>query len=99
MGELAWVRSHVERCMQEMWSDACLETDDDGDYRFRSETGLGGIRVSAGDPIVVSVCIMAAAGLRSSLGLLKEVNDLNTRLRTAMVSLSHGHVIVEQSMA
>ena len=77
MGELDWIRSHVERCMQEVWADAHLERDEDGDYRFRSATGPGWIRINGADPVVVLVCVMAAVELRPSLALLKEINELN----------------------
>ena len=41
MTELLWVRSHVERLLQDEW-DACrVAADDDGDYPFRRGTAAG----------------------------------------------------------
>ena len=39
------VRSHVERCLQDIWEVRRLEQDDDGDYPFRTKSCLGWVRV------------------------------------------------------
>lgn len=89
MGQMDWLRSHVERCMQGIWDDADLEVDEDGDYPFASRTGMGWIRVSDGRPRTVSVTVMAVTGLRSTAALLREINHITGRARGLVQALDY----------
>ena len=98
MEQIAWLRSHVERCMQMVWDDADLETDGDGDYGFRSDSCLGWIRISEQRPLIVTVYAWAATGLKSSAKLLREVNEINGQARGPKIYLIGECVIVEQAV-
>jgi hypothetical protein len=91
------VRSHVERCLHEIWQTPNLVRDGDGDYPFRSETAACwvGIDTSA-KPWVVNVFAHAAFGVVGNVKALREVNELNGRTRTASVFWRGGVVIVQQ---
>lgn len=94
MTEMVWLRSHVERCLQHVWENASLEVDEDGDYRFRSESGMGWVSIDDGRPPMVTLWVMAVTGVKSSAGLLREINEINGRSCAAQAILSCGNVIV-----
>lgn len=91
---LTMLRSHVERCLQDIWDTRELVVDGDGDYPFRQGTAMGWVSVVAGPPPSVRVFAHAAHGLRRTAKLLGEVNDLNARSRWAKVAFAHGIVQV-----
>ena len=87
--------------MQEAWADPHLERDEDGDSRFRflARRGWAGSGSTVGIPWWCGCLSLAAAELRSSLALLKELNDLNARSRVPPWCISTWcTVIVEQSL-
>lgn len=91
---LVMLRSHVERCLQDIWGTRELVTDVDEDYPYREGTAMAWVSVVAGPPPSVRVFAHAAYGLRRSAKLLGEVNDLNARSRWAKVAFAHGIVQV-----
>jgi hypothetical protein len=96
MGEMTLVRSHVERCLQDIWDQCRVHRDHDGDYPFTNGTASGFVRIDRGDPVVIRVWAFAVVGIERSGKLLKELNDINARCRTASVTWHHGAVIVSQ---
>jgi hypothetical protein len=98
MGELAWIRSHVERCLQDTGGGGELVIDDDGDYPFRWGTAGGWFRVEPTPPHCLRVFAHAAYGVRRSAKLLAELNDVNVRTATAHVYFDKCYVVVEQTM-
>lgn len=91
---LMHLRSHVERCLQDVWNTHDLVVDDDGDYPFRRGTAVGWVSVRRALPLRVSVFAHAAYELRRSALLLEEINDLNSAARWAKIALDDGVVLV-----
>ncbi len=87
-------RSHVERCLQDIWEVQRVEQDADGDYPFQTKSGVGWVRVEQCRPVLVRVFAHAAYQVKRSAALLKELNALNARSRLATVSWSDGAVAV-----
>lgn len=100
MSELVWVRSHVERLLQDEW-DACrVHPDDDGDYGFRNGTAACWVSVLASEPVMVRVFAHAAHSIKASAKLFREINDINNRLLSAQVVWGHnGVVLVSQTVS
>ncbi len=95
---VAMLRSHVERCLQEIWSDPSIDVDDDGDYPFRCETAACWVSVlDDGDPSV-RVFAHAAHDVPRSARMLGELNELNSRSRWAKISWRHGVVLVDLAL-
>jgi hypothetical protein len=92
------VRSHVERCLQDIWDVRVAELDDEGDYPFRTKACVGWVRVEPQQPVLVRVFIHAAYGVKPSAALLKEINALNARSRLATVSWLAGVVGVHSAL-
>lgn len=93
-----WLRSHVERCLQDVWDVCRVVADGDGQYPFRFGTAGGFVAVEAGDPPVVRVWAEAVTGTRRTARLLIEINEVNARSRTAHAFFDHGSVVVEQAL-
>ena len=98
MGEMKLVRSHVERCLQEVWDVCRVKTDPDGDYPFSHGTAACFVRIERGDPILVRVFAYAVVGVNRSAKLLTELNDIAGRCRTVSLIWSDDAVIVSQVM-
>jgi hypothetical protein len=98
MGEMKLARSHVERCLQDIWGVCRVKKDCDGDYPFTHGTAIGFVRIEPGDPVVVRVFAYAVTDVARSGKLLAELNDINGRCRTVSTSWSRDAVIVEQVM-
>jgi hypothetical protein len=92
------VRSHVERCLQDIWDVRVPELDDEGDYPFRSKACVGWVRVEPQHPVLVRVFSHAAYDVKGSAALLREINTLNARSRLATVSWSAGVVGVHSAL-
>lgn len=92
--DLTMLRSHVERCLQDIWDVKDVPLDDDGDYPFRFGTAACWVRVLPGQIPGVRVFATSAFGVRSSAKLLGELNDLNTRSGWVKVGLIGGVVQV-----
>ena len=97
MTERLWIRSHVERLLQDEWGVCRVESDDDGDYPFRDGTAACWVAV-LDDPPVVRVFAHAARGLRPSLKLHTELNDIQRRALSAAIMLQDDVVIVQQTL-
>lgn len=98
MDEKVWFRSHVERCLQQVWTEPRVQPDEDGDYPFRWGSALGWVAIDEEEPLL-RVWAYAAAGLRRSAKLLGEINDINLRSRSVHVVLSGHYAIVRQAMS
>ncbi|HEY8302139.1 MAG TPA: hypothetical protein VIG48_09580 [Jatrophihabitans sp.] len=99
MSEMVWVRSHVERLLQDEWSVCRVEADRDGDYPFRNGTAACWVRlIDAGEPLV-RVFAHAACGVRRSVKLLTELNDIQNRALTTSVMLTDGCVVIAQTVS
>jgi hypothetical protein len=92
-----FVRSHVERCLQEVFETCHVLQDDDGDYPFVCGTSACFVRV-AHDGHDVHVVAIAADKLRSSCKLLTEINEINLSLRAARVQLAVRQLQVVQAL-
>jgi hypothetical protein len=93
-----WLRSHVERCLQDIWDLCRVVADDDGDYPFRFGTAAGFVRINKGSPTMVRVWAIAAMSVPRSAKLLGELNDINVRNRSAWTTWSDGLIVVEQAL-
>jgi hypothetical protein len=92
-----FVRSHVERCLADMLGACRVPADQDGDYFFRSGSAACYVRVEDQDPVIVRVFAIAATGVSRSAKLLVEINEVNTRSRSAWVTWAAGQVVVSQA--
>ena len=88
------LRSHVERCLQDIWDTRELITDIDDDYPFRYGTAACWVSLLDGPNSGVRVFAHAAHGLKTSAKLLREVNELNVQSRWARLALHEGTVRV-----
>ncbi len=98
MDNLTLLRSHVERCLQDIWEVCRVSTDSDGDYPFRRGSAQCFVRLEDGDPQLARVFGIAAIGVKRSAKLLVELNDTSARCRTVSVGWHNGAVIVEQPL-
>lgn len=99
MSELLWIRSHVERLLQDE-RDACrVHPDADGDYPFRDGTAACWVSVLDTEPVAVRVFAHAARGVKASLKLLAELNAIQCRALSAAVLLQSDVVIVQQTLS
>lgn len=74
MSELVWIRSHVERCLQQIWGHE-PQPDDDGDIAFRYGSGEGWVMVCPGSPPTVHVFAHVVENVRRTGKLLVELNE------------------------
>jgi hypothetical protein len=74
---LVMLRSHVERCLQDIWESPELITDPDADYPYRYGTAACWVSILDGPELGVRVFAHAAVGVRPSAKLVREVNELN----------------------
>jgi hypothetical protein len=98
MNEIVWLRSHVERCLEDHWEMHPVTADADGDYPFRWGTAHCFVSIVTGDPHFIRVWAFAARVPKRSLKLLAELNEINQRALTAHVYWSGTTVVVEQTM-
>lgn len=98
MSAIDLARSHIERCLQDLWGTPQVEPDSDGNYLYRSGTATCWISLDAHTPAIVKAMACAAAGVKKSARLFGELNEINARCRTSYVYWSAGSVIVEQAM-
>lgn len=92
------LRSHVEVALKEIWLQADLAVDDDGDWPFRADTSACWVRVSPGVEPFVQVLAHAAYGVPRSAKLLTELNDINRRAQWTKVFWADGYVISEANL-
>jgi hypothetical protein len=95
----AWLRSHVERCLQDIWDVPRVQRDGDGDYAFRGETAACWVRLETKvQPWLVSVFAHAAYGVTPSAKLLRELDEIATGARAVSVFQTGGLVIVRHPL-
>lgn len=99
MSEKQWIRSHVERLLQEVWDTRHVHTDCDGDYPFRAGTAACWVTVMDCEPIMVRVFAHAAFGVKPSLKLYRELNEIQARALSAQVVLGDDVVMVSQTIS
>ncbi|MEO6886089.1 MAG: YbjN domain-containing protein [Jatrophihabitantaceae bacterium] len=99
MTEILWIRSHVERLLQDQWDQCQVAVDDDGDYPFCHGTAACWVRVMDSDPVMVRVFAHAAMGIRPSMKVLHELNEIQSRLLSATVALQGDLVVVHQTIS
>jgi len=95
--ELRWLRTYVVQTLQDAFGER-PEVDSDGDVAVRQGTAACYVSCHDGGFPVVRVWAVAALGLRPQGKLLREINDINARTKTAHVYLAGGMVYVEQTM-
>jgi hypothetical protein len=98
MTEAMWVRSHVERLLQDEWNVCRVEPDAEGDYPFRWGTASCWIEVLDTDPVLVRVFAHAAVDLRASAKLLAELNAIQAQALSAAIRHEGRVVIVSQTL-
>jgi hypothetical protein len=98
MNNKKWLRSHVERCLQDVWDVCRVRADDDGDYPFRAGTSACFVRIENERPKMVRIWAVAAQGVPRSAKVLGEINQVNSRSRSACVNWSGGLIVVEQAI-
>jgi len=98
MTELAWIRSHVELLLEREWNACRVVRDDDGDFPFRRGSAACYVSVLDSDPPMVRVFAHAAYGVRSTLKLLRELNEIQRRCLSARVELRNDVVVVSQTI-
>lgn len=96
--EVLWLRGHVQRCLEEIWDVCRVTVDGDGDIPFRAGAAGGWISVIEDDPHLVRVWAHAAYGVKATAAVLREINDVNQRIKTAHVYWADGVVVVEQTL-
>jgi hypothetical protein len=98
MNQPMWVRSHVEVLLQREWDLCRVLTDPEGDFPYRQGTAACWVSVLDLEPPMVRVFGHAAFGLKPSLRLLRELNDIQSRSLTATVQLAGDAVVVSQTV-
>ena len=98
MAAIDLARSHVERCLQDLWGAEQVTPDADGDYCYGMGTAACYIGLEASDPMVVKAVACAAVEVKKTAKLLEEINDVNARCRMAHVYWQNGAVLVEQAL-
>ena len=91
-------RSHVERCLQDLWSVERVLPDADGDYCYGSGSAACYIGLDSAEPVVVKAVACAAVEVKKTAKLLDELNEVNARCRMARVYWINGAVLVEQTL-
>jgi hypothetical protein len=90
-------RSHVERMLREGMDLEQVVTDSDGDFPFRHRSAAYWLSLSPSGHMV-RVWSRAVDGVRPTAALLREVNDLNTRLLHSRAYVERGAVWIEAAL-
>ena len=100
MTEIMWVRSHVERLLQDELNVCRAQIDSDDDYPFRRGTAACWVSVfeSAGGPMV-RVWSHAVIGVKPTVALLREVNEIQQRCLSTAIYWAGGQVVVSQTIS
>jgi hypothetical protein len=99
MTELMWIKSHVELLLQREWDVCRVVADSDGDFPFRHGTAACYVSVIDSEPAMVRVFAHAAFGLKPTLKLLRELNEIQRRSLSARVELRNDVVVVSQTLS
>jgi hypothetical protein len=85
--------------LQRQWDLCRVVMDCDGDYPFRHGTAACYVSVLDTDPPMVRVFAHAAYGLKPTLKVLREINDIQRRALSARVELRNDVVVVSQTIS
>ena len=96
--ELQWLMAYVVQCLQDIWDVRRVHIDDDGDVPFRSGTAACWVSVIDADPLFVRVWAYAVTGIKPTAPVLRELNEINRRSRTATAYWADAAVVVEQTL-
>jgi hypothetical protein len=99
MTQLTWIRSHVELLLQREWDVCRVLSDDDGDFPYRHGTAACYVSVLDVEPPMVRVFAHAAYGLKPTLKLLRELNEIQHRSLSARVELRSDVAVVSQTLS
>ena len=99
MSEMSWIRSHVEVLLQREWDVCRVNIDADGDVAFRSGTAACWVSVLDSEPPMVRVWAHAAHGIRATLPVLRELNELQGKTVSAHLHHSDGCIVVSQTLS
>ncbi|HJQ42213.1 MAG TPA: hypothetical protein VJ831_03945 [Jatrophihabitantaceae bacterium] len=99
MAEQMWIRSHVELLLQREWNVCRVLADEDGDFPFRHGTAACYVSVLDSDPPMVRVFAHAAYGLKPTLKVLRELNEIQGRSLSTRVELRNDVVVVSQTLS
>jgi len=99
MTQLMWIRSHVELLLQREWDVCRVLSDEDGDVPYRHGTAACYVSVLDLDPPMVRVFAHAAYGLKPTLKVLREINEIQGRSVSARVELRRDVVVVSQTFS
>jgi hypothetical protein len=94
-----WLRSHLERLLQDEWNVCRVNADCDGDYPYRAGTAACWVQLLDCEPPMVRVLAHAALDVARSAKLLTELNDIQNRAMTAAVCWCDGSVQVSQTLS
>jgi hypothetical protein len=96
MADLAdWFRAFVECSLQQAWGLQELVQDGDGDFPFGDGSTTAYVTVEPAPGLGVCVWSYAAYGVKGSLRVLREVNDLNMASDLCKVMWANGCIRVE----
>jgi Putative bacterial sensory transduction regulator len=90
-----WFRAFVERSLQQVWESPGVVQDGDGDYPFGDESTTAYVTVEEELGLAVCVWSYAACGVKGTVSVLREVNDLNISSRLCKVMWRDGVIRVE----
>jgi hypothetical protein len=99
MAELTWIRSHVELLLQREWEACRVFSDSDGDFPFRRGTAACYVSVLDTEPPMVRVFAHAVFGLKPTLKVPRELNEIQRRSLSARVELRNDVVVVSQTIS
>jgi hypothetical protein len=99
MSEMEWIRSHVEVLLQREWDVCRVVTDEDGDVAFRSGTAACWVSVLGSEPPMVRVWAHAAHGVKPTMAVLRELNEIQGRAVSAHVHHNNGCIVVSQTIS
>jgi hypothetical protein len=94
-----WIRSHVALLLQREWDVCRVLSDEDGDFPYRHGTAACYVSVLDIDPPMVRVFAHAAYGLKPTLKVLREINEIQGRSLSARVELRRDVVVVSQTVS
>ncbi len=92
-----WFTAYVDSLLREMW-DGHARRDGDGDWPFRHGTAACWVAVRPVPRWRVEVFAHAAAGVKQSARLLRELNEANSSLVDGRVYWRGGVVVVETTI-
>jgi hypothetical protein len=93
-GQARMLRSHIERCLQDIWETHEIITDSDGDFPFRHNSAMCWVTPVGGPLPGVRVMAHAAIGVKRTAKLLAELNDFTANSRFCQVYWHAGVVYV-----